>query len=369
MLGGYYLGQLYLGISGLPAGGILSPQGSSHQLSSDNITLTQKHTIVVDSAAHTLASDNLTLTQKHLLAIDAALHTLMSENVALTSEHFLGVNDAFHSLVSTEIGLTQKHTIVVDDTTHDLTSGNLELVEHKTLVVQNTTHGHIADGDLPIVVQFYLLVDNASHNHTADNTVLTQWHLLAVANTLHSLESTTLGGLINLEPDGFGGGFGAIDGWAVKQYAEINILLPNNYLIVGLDSYIDLFDDFTDLTQKHVLDVHDGGISLMLETIELVEKVYRYSGTYIRDIPSDGAHGSEYEKSTGTIPRKSTEFGEVTTVPEPNLGFLIVKMGSSGSYDEDTVNNGIIKTDNMGSGYLTTEVIETGIYTKDNIKR
>lgn len=43
MLGGYYLGQLYLGISGLPAGSTLSVKSSSPQLSSDNINLTQKH--------------------------------------------------------------------------------------------------------------------------------------------------------------------------------------------------------------------------------------------------------------------------------------------------------------------------------------
>lgn len=66
MFGGYYLGQLYLGISGLPSSGSLSVQQPSHQLSSDNVTLVQKHTIVVDSDSHTLTSENITLTQKHI---------------------------------------------------------------------------------------------------------------------------------------------------------------------------------------------------------------------------------------------------------------------------------------------------------------
>ena len=48
----------------------------------------------------------------------------------------------------------------------------------------------------------------------------------------------------------------------------------------------------------------------------------------------------------------------------PEQGFLIVKMGSSGSYEENAINDGILKSGNRGSGELVTEVIETGIYAK-----
>lgn len=349
MLGGYYLGQLYLGISGLPAAGenpTLTVQPSSHQLSSDNITLTQKHTIVVNSASHTLTSDNITLIQKHLLVVEDALHTLMSENVALTSEHFLGVNDAFHGLTSTEIALTQKHTIVVDNTTHTLSSDNLDIVEHKLLVVADAYHGHTVNGDLEIVVHFYLVVQNALHSHTAQNIALTQKHDLVVNNTLHELTSRNISGFMNIEPFGFGGGFGAIDGWGVKQFGEINIELPLNFLIQGLDSTIGITSD------------------KLLEFIQIFNFIK--TGIYIKDFENDGAMGGEYEPAVGTVPKKYGSFGQIAPDENDNYGFLIVDVDSIGSYEQDTINSGILNRSNRGQGQLAPEVASTGNYIKAN---
>lgn len=364
MLGGYYLGQLYLGMSGLPAAGELSPQGSNHQLSSDNIVLTQKHTIVVDSDSHSLTSQNITLTQKHLLTVENTIHTLMSENVALTSEQILGINDAYHGLSSTEIALTQKHTIVVDNTTHTLSSQNIDLVEHKTLVVQNTTHGHTVEGNLPIVVHFYLDVANALHGHTVPNISLTQKQLLTVANTLHGITSPQLGGLINIQPDGMGGGFGAVDGFAVAEYGAINIELPLNFLILASSTHHNLLTDSVILNQKNLLVVNNGNITLTSPNLELWELVFRYSGIYIKDFDDEGAMGEEYTPGGGTVPNKIGHFGNLAPVVGRDNGFLVTKVGSSGSFNESAVNNGNIKKANSGQGNLTTEVEDTGIYVK-----
>lgn len=365
MLGGYYLGQLYLGISGLPSAGILSVVPSSHQLSSDNITLTQKHSILVDSTAHALGSENITLTQKHVLTVENAIHTLMSENVAITSEQVLGINDAFHGLTSTEIALTQKHTIVVSDTTHSLSSNNLDLVEHKTLVVQNTTHTHTADGNLAIIVHFYLVVADASHGHTAQSILLTQKHALAVANTLHGLTSTNIAGLLSIEPFGFGGGFGAVDGFGIAEFGAINIEIPNNWLILGLDSYHTLSDNFTAITQKHTIVPQNNTIDIMSTTLDLIQQIFRYSGIYIRDSSETGELGDEYEKATGTIERDNSYFGNLAPVVNPDVGFLIAKVGSSGSYNENDTNSGIITVDGRQAGELTEAVPSTGIYTRN----
>lgn len=322
MLGGYYLGQLYLGISGLPAGGTLSPQGSSHQLSSDNITLTQKHLLVVENA----------------------IHTLMSENVALTSEQILGINDAFHGLTSTEIQLTQKHTIVVDNTTHSLMSDNLDLVEHKILVVNDTLHGHTVQS-VTLSVKSYLAVANALHNHTVQGVVLTQKHTLSTQDALHTLISDSLGGLINIQPDGFGGGWGAIEAWGVKQFGEINIELPMNYLIVNLDSLHYLSSD-------------------QLDTFIQIFNMIR-TGVYIKDFQEDGDVGDEYTQGTGTVPLNSQSSGNLTPVVASN-GFLTVEIGSSGSYEEDDIQSGIINLRNRGQGNLSTEAQDTGIYIKQD---
>lgn len=349
MLGGYYLGQLYLGISGLPGGGetILSVQPSSHQLSSDNINLTQKHILVVNPASHTLTSENITLTQKHVLSVEDAIHSLMSENVALTSEHFLGVNDAFHSVTSTEIQLTQKHTIVVDNTTHSVNSDNLELTEHKTLAVNDTLHGHTVES-VTISVRSYLDVADTLHNHTVDGLTLTQKHTLSVEDTLHDLISDTLGGLINLQPYGFGGGFGSIDGWGVKQFGEINIELPLNFILIADNAMHTVsFDDLDEFIQ-------------IFNSIK--------TGIYIKNFGDDGAVGSEYAPGVGTVPSKHSNIGQIIPVAELNRGILTPNVGKYGSYIENDINSGIVNTGNSGNGILTPEVEDTGNYTKSNNK-
>lgn len=366
MLGGYYLGQLYLGISGLPSAGVLSVVPSSHQLSSDNITLTQKHTIVVDSTAHSLTSENITLTQKHLLAVDNAIHTLMSENVAITSEQVLGINDAFHGLVSTTIDLTQKHTIVVENTTHNLTSDNLDLVEHKLLAVANALHGHIADGDLAIVVHFYLVVDNTLHGHTVPNLALTQKQLLVVANTTHGLTSTTLAGLLSIEPFGFGGGFGAADGFGYAQVGVINIELPQNLYIMGLDSLHTLADNFVSITQKHTIVTDNGYILVTSPNFALTQVIWFDGGVYIKDFAADGAMGGEYDSDAGTVPLRNGNFGNLAPVVNPDNGFLMVRMDSSGSFTENDINSGNYKLDNIELGTLTEDEDSEGVYTKKN---
>lgn len=366
MYGGYYLGQLYLGISGLPSSGTLTVQSSSHQLSSDNLTLTQKHTLVINSAAHTLVSDNITITQKHQLSIANTIHALTSDNIVLTQKHVLALNNALHGLTSSNISLTQKHTIVVNNTSHSLSSDNTVLVEHKTLVVQDTLHGHTVDGNLPIVVHFYLVVDNATHSHSADNIVLTQKQLLAVGNAVHSIVSDNLNGLVNLQPYGMGGGFGAIDGFGLAEFGSINMLLPLNWLILNLDSYISLQDDFDSLTQKHYLSPDDANHNLFsTTTMDLVQIYYREGGVYIRDEGSSGTHGAEYVPGTGTLPNNSAKQGQFNSILVEINGSLVRNGNYNGSYEIDEQNTGQLTNKNGNSGaFLPANDIATGSYIK-----
>ena len=277
MFGGYYLGQLYLGISGLPSSGSLSVQQPSHQLSSDNVTLVQKHTIVVDS------------------------------------------------------------------TTHSINSDNLYLVEHKTLIIANASHGHTAQG-VTLAVRSYLDVANALHSHIAQNVALTQKHVIVVNNTTHSLLTDALGGLINIQPYGFGGGYGAIEAWGVKHFGEINIELPLNYLIIADNAVHNLwFDDFDTFVQ----------IFNMIRT-----------GIYIKDFEKDGEVGEQYTPGSGTMPTNNGYFGQITPVPESNHGFFVVDMCTSGSYIQNNVNDGILTSGNSSSGTYSTDEQDTGNYIK-----
>lgn len=277
MLGGYYLGQLYLGISGLPAAGTLSVQSSSHQLSSDNITL------------------------------------------------------------------TQKHSIVVSNTTHGLSSGNLDLVEHKTLSVSNAYHGHTAQG-ITLAVRSYLDVSNAIHGHSANNVAIAQRHYLIVSNGQIAHTAESLGGLINLEPFGLGGGFGAVDGFGIVAFGSINIELPIHLYIFADDSHHSLpTDSFEQFIQ----------IFNMVRT-----------GEYKKDFGDSGSVGSEYTKATGTMPSKNGSFGQITPVSDSNQGFLILDVIPSGSYTESAKDSGIISKTNSSDGSYLPDEEDTGNYVK-----
>lgn len=97
MLGGYYLGQAYLGISGWTASGELTVQEASHNHSADNAVLTQWHMLALNDALHSLVSDSPPL----------------SQHMSLTH-----VNDANHSLASDVLLLLQQHLLTVEDTRH-----------------------------------------------------------------------------------------------------------------------------------------------------------------------------------------------------------------------------------------------------------
>ena len=97
MLGGYYLGQLYLGISGLPAGSI-TVQNTDHWHSADNITLVQHYTVVVSNATHSATSDSLDIIENKLLAIASADNSLTSDNISLVQHHTLEIDSGVHAL-------------------------------------------------------------------------------------------------------------------------------------------------------------------------------------------------------------------------------------------------------------------------------
>ena len=129
-----------------------------------------------------------------------------------------------------------------------------------------------------------------------------------------------------------------------QEFGEINIELPLNYLITDLDSYHGLSSD---------------ELAIFIQIFNMIR-----TGTYTKDFEDDGEAGGEYTPGTGTIPVKNGYFGNLAPVVNPDNGFLIVDVGSSGSYEENDIIGGILTSDNSSSGELSTEVIETGIYAK-----
>lgn len=153
-----------------------------------------------------------------------------------------------------------------------------------------------------------------------------------------------IGGLINIQPDGYGGGFGAIDGFGVAEFGGINILIPSNYSILASNA-------------QHMID------SPELDTFIQIFNMIR-TGEYIKDFGSTGQVGSEYSQAVGTMPTNNGYFGQITPVPESNHGFFVVDMCTSGSYTQNNVNDGILTPGNSSSGTYSTDEQDTGNYIK-----
>lgn len=102
MLGGYYLGQAYLGISGWTASGTLTVQDTTHGHTAGNIALVQQHTLAVADSAHSLATDgNLVLNEYFLLnQPDPGVFLVTSPEISLVQHHTLVIENNLHELVN-----------------------------------------------------------------------------------------------------------------------------------------------------------------------------------------------------------------------------------------------------------------------------
>lgn len=169
MLGGYYLGQQYLGISGRVYAGSITVQNTDHGHSADNITLVQHHTVIVSNTTHSVTSDVLDIIEHKLLAIASADNILTSDNISLVQQHTLAISDTLHGLISDNIILLQKHTLSAADSAHSLeTDGNI------------------------LLNQFMLLNQPAPGAFlvTSPEIWIAQNNILAVDNTMHTLVDT-----------------------------------------------------------------------------------------------------------------------------------------------------------------------------------
>lgn len=114
MLGGYYPGQLYLGLSGWISAGVLTVQDALHAHYADNIIIIQQQNLVISNALHNHFADNLVLSEGKLLLINNSNHTLTSDVISLiinflletqNSKHFVSSNDVLKIINWDELGV------------------------------------------------------------------------------------------------------------------------------------------------------------------------------------------------------------------------------------------------------------------------
>lgn len=205
MLGGYYLGQAYFGISGWTGAGLLTVQNTDHGHTTDNITLIQQHVIVVDNTTHSLTSQVIDLIEHKLLAI----------------------NSTSHGLTSDVINLIQQHTLAIANSLHGLTSDNIILLQKHTLSVANSLHSHTVDGNL-VLDQYFLLnqPDPGVFLVTSPEIWIVQHHTLAIESTIHTL-TDNLSRVINWAD------YGYFAGIFIKDFNQSGDLLESGALDAG----------------------------------------------------------------------------------------------------------------------------------------
>jgi hypothetical protein len=168
----------------------LTVAGASHASSSDNVVLVQVHTLAVADSAHALTSDALVFTQLHNLSVADAAHALTSDTPNLMQAHSLTVNDASSAITSDNIALTQVHALSIDDSSHVLASDNVVLNASQFLIIADSSHALTSDNI--ILTQIHnLSVDDSTHTTTSGESALTQVHNLTVADSDHALTSGT----------------------------------------------------------------------------------------------------------------------------------------------------------------------------------
>ena len=105
----------------------LTVQNSSSAHTSENVALTQQHTLAVADTASTHTSENLSLDNNSTLSIDASSTDSASENVVLVQNPTLVVAATSSAHTSEIFALTQDHQLVVADTANTHTSQNVAL--------------------------------------------------------------------------------------------------------------------------------------------------------------------------------------------------------------------------------------------------
>lgn len=98
MLGGYYLGLEYFGISG--SIGAVSPQSTAHAVLSDTIVLLQSSYIVAQNSNISVYSNNILWNS---LLVDNCRNVLLVDDVLLRQLHNILVDNCKHGMSSSTI--------------------------------------------------------------------------------------------------------------------------------------------------------------------------------------------------------------------------------------------------------------------------
>lgn len=179
MLGGYYLGHLYLGESGTFSADELVVQDSRHLHYSDNVAIVEHKTLAVDDTLHAHTADEVALTEHKTLVVDNTIHAHTVDNLTIVQQHTIAIQDTLHAHTADNVTITQVHNLVIDDTLHGHTVDSPTLVQAMILSIDSTRH--TSTSDVIVIVEHKLLeIDSTRHKVRSDVTTVFNWDELGV---------------------------------------------------------------------------------------------------------------------------------------------------------------------------------------------
>lgn len=198
MLGGYYLGQLYLGESGLP-NGQLTVQDSNHSHTADSIVLVQHYTLAVSDTLHGHTVDGVSLTEHKTLAVNDTAHQHTVDGLTLTQQYILAVSDSSHSHNTDGVAVLQNQLLVVNDSLHGHTSENIEIIQYTLLNPPGDTVHGITSDVITLIENKLLGIDDSLHSLTSEQISIIDWNSLGVQFGGYKPEQGDLGSFTDSE--------------------------------------------------------------------------------------------------------------------------------------------------------------------------
>jgi len=146
-------------------------QDSTHDHTSDLITLTTDSTLVITDSTHGHTSDEIGLIV--ILSIDDSIFSHTSDNITLTTDSTPVIADSTNDHTSDNITFATDSTLTIDDSTNAHSSDNITFATDSTLTIDDSTDAHTSD-IITLSTQSSMTISDSTDGHTSDNVTLTK---------------------------------------------------------------------------------------------------------------------------------------------------------------------------------------------------
>lgn len=172
------------------AGDQVAPSDGVHGHTATSPTVTQVHTLAVDSAVHGHTAGSTTVGQLQHLAADPASHGHTATTPTVGQAQTVTAASTVHGHTATSPPVVQVHALTANPASHGHTVTVVVISQTHQLTPADASHGHTATS--PHVGQaHHLAADLTSHGHTASSPLLDQTHHLTPDLCTHGHTTTS----------------------------------------------------------------------------------------------------------------------------------------------------------------------------------